>query len=53
MARAVEVFKRNGIEVRDLNAQEAALRSKSADLQSSIGSVVSAAVAGDFSQRIT
>ena len=53
MARAVEVFKQNGIKVRALNAQEAALQAKSADLQSSIGEVVSAAVAGDFTQRIT
>jgi methyl-accepting chemotaxis protein len=53
MARAVEVFKLNGIKVRELNAQEAALQAKSADLQSSIGEVVSAAVAGDFTQRIT
>ncbi|TCQ02315.1 methyl-accepting chemotaxis protein [Rhizobium sp. PP-F2F-G36] len=52
MARAVEVFKQNGIKVRDLNAQEAALQAKSADLQSSIGLVVAAAVAGDFTQRI-
>ncbi|MBB4240534.1 methyl-accepting chemotaxis protein [Rhizobium tropici] len=53
MARAVEVFKQNGIKVREMNAQEAALQAKSADLQSSIGDVVSAAVAGDFTQRIT
>ncbi len=53
MARAVEVFKQNGIKVRDLNAQEAALQAKSADLQVSIGAVVSAAVAGNFTQRIT
>jgi methyl-accepting chemotaxis protein len=53
MARAVEVFKQNGLKMRDLNAQEAALQAKSADLQSSIGAVVSAAVAGDFTQRIT
>ncbi|RUM20420.1 methyl-accepting chemotaxis protein [Rhizobium vallis] len=53
MARAVEVFKQNGIKVRELNAQEAALQAKSADLQVSIGAVVSAAVAGDFTQRIT
>ncbi|PYE30762.1 methyl-accepting chemotaxis protein [Rhizobium sp. PP-F2F-G38] len=52
MARAVEVFKQNGIKVRDLNAQEAALQAKSADLQSTIGIVVAAAVAGDFTQRI-
>ncbi|MFS8056859.1 methyl-accepting chemotaxis protein [Rhizobium sp. BR 317] len=53
MARAVEIFKQNGIKVRELNAQEAALQAKSADLQSSISTVVSAAVAGDFTQRIT
>ncbi|WP_018237296.1 methyl-accepting chemotaxis protein [Ensifer sp. BR816] len=53
MARAVEVFKQNGIKVRDMNAQEAALQAKSADLQSSIGEVVAAAVAGDFTRRIS
>lgn len=53
MARAVEVFKQNGIKVRDLNAQEAALQAKSADLQTNIATVVSAAVAGNFTQRIT
>ncbi|MEY9199365.1 methyl-accepting chemotaxis protein [Sinorhizobium fredii] len=53
MARAVEVFKENGIKVRELNAQEAALQAKSADLQSSIGEVVAAAVAGDFTRRIS
>ncbi|AUX79975.1 HAMP domain-containing methyl-accepting chemotaxis protein [Sinorhizobium fredii] len=53
MARAVEVFKQNGLKVRELNAQEAALQAKSADLQSSIGEVVTAAVAGDFTRRIT
>ncbi|NTH16753.1 HAMP domain-containing protein [Agrobacterium rhizogenes] len=53
MARAVEVFKQNGIRVREMNAQEAAVQAQSADLQSSIGTVVSAAVAGDFTQRIT
>ncbi len=52
MAAAVEVFKQNGLAVRELNAQEAALREKSADLQSSIGIVVAAAAAGDFTQRI-
>lgn len=52
MARAVEVFKQNGIKVRELNAQETALQAKSADLQSSISQVVSSAVAGDFSRRI-
>nr|WP_049832288.1 MULTISPECIES: methyl-accepting chemotaxis protein [Agrobacterium] len=52
MAGAVEVFKRNGLAVRDLNAQEAVLRGKSAELQSSIATVVAAAAAGDFTGRI-
>jgi methyl-accepting chemotaxis protein len=52
MAATVEVFKRNGLAVRELNAQETALRQKSADLQSSIAVVVAAAAAGDFTRRI-
>jgi methyl-accepting chemotaxis protein len=52
MAGAVEVFKTNGLAMRSLNEQETALRNRSADLQSSISSVVTAAVAGDFSRRI-
>jgi len=53
MAGAVLIFKENAIKVRDLNAQEAALQAKSADLQSSIAEVVAAAVAGNFTRRIT
>ena len=53
MAGAVAVFRQNAITVRDLNAQEQVLREKSADLQTSIASVVHAAAAGDFSSRIT
>ncbi|MGR6468411.1 methyl-accepting chemotaxis protein [Rhizobium sp. PAMB 3182] len=53
MANAVEVFRKNGIKVRDMNAQEAALQAQNADLQASIASVVSRAVAGDFNARIT
>ncbi|MDC9811146.1 methyl-accepting chemotaxis protein [Rhizobium binxianense] len=53
MARAVEVFKQNGIKVREMNAQEAAQQAKSTDLQSNIAQIVSAAVAGDFTKRIT
>ena len=53
MAAAVEVFKQNGIKVRELNAQEAALQAKSADLQTSIAEVVAAAVQGNFERRIT
>ncbi|MDH6269098.1 methyl-accepting chemotaxis protein [Rhizobium sp. SG_E_25_P2] len=52
MARAVEVFRRNAIAVRDLNAREAALRVENADLQGNIAEVVAAAVAGDFTARI-
>ena len=53
MARAVDVFKQNGIRVRDLTAQEAALQAKNSDLQSNIATVVAAAVDGNFSKRIT
>jgi methyl-accepting chemotaxis protein len=53
MAAAVEVFKQNGIKVRELNAQEAALQAKSADLQSSIAGGVASAVKGNFEVRIT
>ncbi|MCF3639153.1 methyl-accepting chemotaxis protein [Rhizobium sp. TRM95111] len=53
MAAAVAVFRQNAIAVRDLNAQEEVLRVKSADLQSSIATVVHAAAAGDFTCRIT
>ncbi|MDW9415722.1 HAMP domain-containing protein [Sinorhizobium meliloti] len=53
MAAAVEVFKQNSLAVRELNAQEGILREKSADLQSSIATVVAAAAAGDFTRRIS
>ncbi len=53
MAKAVDVFKQNAIKIRSLAAQEAALQEKNADLQSNIATVVNAAVAGDFSHRIT
>ena len=52
MARALDVFHRNAIAMRDMKAQEAALQASSSDLQSSIASVVAAAVAGDFTARI-
>jgi methyl-accepting chemotaxis protein len=52
MAAAVAVFKENGLAVRRMNAQEAAMRAKSDDLQSSMSVVVAAAAAGDFSRRI-
>lgn len=52
MARAVETFKENGLEVRRMNAAESAMRAKSDDLQSGMAHVVDAASAGDFTQRI-
>ena len=52
MGRAVEVFRRNALAMRDMKAQEAALHALSSDLQSSISAVVAAAVAGDFTGRI-
>ncbi|MGV3552235.1 methyl-accepting chemotaxis protein [Rhizobium sp.] len=53
MARSMEVFRQNAMAVRAMEAQEAALHAKSAELQSTISTVVAAAVAGDFSRRIS
>jgi methyl-accepting chemotaxis protein len=53
MAQAVEVFKRNAIEVRDRNAKDAVLQAKGTELNASIGEVVAAAGEGDFTRRIT
>ncbi|WDZ80195.1 methyl-accepting chemotaxis protein (plasmid) [Ensifer adhaerens] len=53
MARAVEVFRKNGLAMRAMKAQEAALHARSSDLQSNISVVVASAVAGDFTGRIT
>ncbi|MFS8049605.1 methyl-accepting chemotaxis protein [Rhizobium sp. BR 314] len=54
MARAVEVFKQNGIAARQMaHDHETALQAQNADLQTNIGTVVMAAVAGNFSQRIS
>jgi len=52
MAAAVEVFKQNGRAMRDMNAQEAAMRAKSDDLQAGMAVVVDAAAQGDFRRRI-
>ncbi len=52
MAQAVEVFKRNGAEVMQLNAHERVLRDRTAALQTGIADVVSAASRGDFTARI-
>ncbi|MBD8688809.1 MULTISPECIES: HAMP domain-containing methyl-accepting chemotaxis protein [unclassified Rhizobium] len=53
MATAVDVFRQNALKIRDLAASEAVLMMKNADLQSNIATVVDAAVAGDFTRRIT
>ena len=52
MARALEVFRANEIQMREMEAQEAALTAQSKDLQTSISGIVAAAAAGDFSKRI-
>ncbi len=52
MAAAVEVFKRNGIEVARMNEQENGSRARSDELRGCIETVVGAAVQGDFSKRI-
>jgi len=53
MARALDVFRANEMQMRQMQAHEAALASQSKDLQSSIGAIVAAAASGNFSQRIT
>ncbi|MFF0952200.1 methyl-accepting chemotaxis protein [Rhizobium leguminosarum] len=51
MARAVEVFKQNGIKVREMDAAGASKRAKVAEMQRSIDAVIAAAAIGDFSRR--
>ncbi|KQS65278.1 chemotaxis protein [Rhizobium sp. Leaf371] len=53
MARAVEVFRSNGLTARRASTEDSVLREKTADLQVSMAHVVEAAAAGDFSRRIT
>jgi methyl-accepting chemotaxis protein len=53
MARAVEVFRQNGIHMRRMKEEETALHAKTSELQSDISSIVAAAVAGDFTARIS
>ncbi|WP_421581546.1 methyl-accepting chemotaxis protein [Shinella sp. M31] len=53
MARTLDVFRANEMQMRDMEAQEAALQAQSKDLQSNISTIVAAAAAGDFSRRIT
>jgi methyl-accepting chemotaxis protein len=60
MARAVEVFRENGLRVSEMTEAEAARiiadeenrRQMMRDLQGAFGEVVDAAVAGDFRQRV-
>ena len=51
MARAVEIFKLNGIKVRELDAAGADKRAKVIEMQMNIDAVITAAVAGDFTRR--
>ncbi|UDF31491.1 UNVERIFIED_ORG: methyl-accepting chemotaxis protein [Roseateles sp. XES5] len=53
MARTLDVFRANEMQMREMEAQEAALQAQSKDLQSNISTIVGAAAAGDFSRRIT
>nr|WP_314262413.1 methyl-accepting chemotaxis protein [uncultured Devosia sp.] len=60
MARAVEVFRENGLKVAEMTEAEAARiildedkrRAMMADLQQAFGNVVDAAIDGDFSRRV-
>ncbi|MEB2844752.1 HAMP domain-containing protein [Rhizobiales bacterium RZME27] len=52
MAAAVEVFKRNGLEVSRMNASEADMRGKNEEFRRRMAEVVTAAVGGDFTRRI-
>ena len=60
MARAVEVFRENGLRVSEMTEAEAARiiadeenrRTMMAELQDAFGAVVDAAVAGDFGKRV-
>ncbi|HEY9012204.1 MAG TPA: methyl-accepting chemotaxis protein, partial [Devosia sp.] len=61
LARAVEVFRENGLKIASMTEAEAAriIRDQEsrtqmmAELQSAFGNVVDAAIAGDFSKRVT
>jgi methyl-accepting chemotaxis protein len=60
MAKAVEVFRQNGLRMRDMTEQERqaqivrqARMEMMQQLQQGVGSVVSAALEGDFGQRVT
>src|SRR5690606_28380663 len=61
MARAVEVFRQNGLRVSQMTEAEAARiiadaenrRQMMSELQGAFGEVVDAAVAGDFTRQVT
>ncbi|AOF91721.1 methyl-accepting chemotaxis protein [Sinorhizobium sp. RAC02] len=53
MARTLDVFRANEMQMREMETQEAALQAQSKDLQTNISTIVAAAAAGDFSRRIT
>jgi methyl-accepting chemotaxis protein len=53
MARSVEVFRKNGMAVRDLNLANEEERVNVGRLQAAITEATARAAAGDFSQRIT
>jgi methyl-accepting chemotaxis protein len=52
MARAVSIFRQNGLAVQSMNAKEAEQRAKNDDLQQKMSVVVASAAEGDFSGRI-
>jgi methyl-accepting chemotaxis protein len=52
MARAVGVFKENGLAVMSLNQQDAVQRARNDELQAMMSAVVASAAEGDFSRRI-
>ncbi|MDO1580855.1 HAMP domain-containing methyl-accepting chemotaxis protein [Rhizobium oryzicola] len=52
MAAAVEVFKRNGLEVQRNGVAESSRRARSEEFQSAMAVVVSSAAEGDFTRRI-
>ncbi|MCW5720335.1 MAG: HAMP domain-containing protein [Devosia sp.] len=60
MARAVEIFRENGLKISQMTEAEAARivadeqqrRAMMTDLQAAFGEVVDAAIAGDFSKRV-
>ncbi|MBU1175959.1 MAG: HAMP domain-containing protein, partial [Alphaproteobacteria bacterium] len=59
MAKALETFRTNGLEMRSMDAEKEAVRARERQeqemrthLQQEVADVVSAAVAGDFSKRI-